>query len=235
MRIFVVGMPGDGNLGDDLISTLLVRRISQRWPNAEIGLLHGPYPNPFGYPEHANTLILNRPIRSAWKSFWPRTKAIQDFLSQTNLILIGGGGLFQDAFSPFTIHRWMKYAFKRQTRRVPVWAVGVGFGYLSTRFSRWYLRRVLNRFSGIQVRDLGSKRVIEEFSRSSAPHPEIILSTDIVTGSSLEGTPFDASAPKDPEMLGCSVRPWPGLQFARTQYVCDSFCVRPYRTIHTRV
>ena len=65
MRTLVVGMPGDGNLGDDLISALLVRRVAERWPEAEIGVLHGPLDHPFSYPASARPLL--RPVRGDWR------------------------------------------------------------------------------------------------------------------------------------------------------------------------
>lgn len=89
MRIFVVGMPGYGNLGADLISVQLVRHIVRRWPDSEIGLLHGPYSNPFIYPMSANVVIFCKPIRSALKSYWNRKAAIRDFLCHTDLMKTG--------------------------------------------------------------------------------------------------------------------------------------------------
>ena len=39
MRYLVLGMPGCGNLGDDLISTLLQNQIKSFEPDAEIAIL----------------------------------------------------------------------------------------------------------------------------------------------------------------------------------------------------
>jgi polysaccharide pyruvyl transferase WcaK-like protein len=222
MRALVVGMPGDGNLGDDLISALLVRRVAERWPEAEIGVLHGPLDHPFSYPASARPLL--RPVRGDWRRYSERRREITRFAAGADLVLIGGGGLFQDAYSPFTIHRWLKYAYEAR-RPCAVWAVGVGFGILRTAFARAYLRHTIKRLSVIQVRDRGSREVAERFCGVPEGDPRILLAPDIVAGTPLYEM-IAGSGETDERELGCSFRPWPGLRFEQVVSLVTDVCRR---------
>lgn len=218
MRIFIIGLISAGNLGDDLISTLLVQHIVERWPDAEIGLLVGEYENQFGYPAAAKLVRLHRPQRSAWSSYRKRWFAIKEFLANTDLIFIGGGGLFQDSHYLFTPHNWLSFAFVYNSR-CPVWAVGVGFGPLKHSFTRLYLQRALERFSLIQVRDEDSRSVVKSLGYWAESNP------DIVTGSEIKDL-FNVgdSSKERRKTLGCSIRPWPGLDFAKLLSVIIGVC-----------
>jgi polysaccharide pyruvyl transferase WcaK-like protein len=209
MRIFIVGMPGEGNLGDDLISALLIPKVLKRWPESQIGLLHGRNSNPFIYPECADVYLFPPPRRSNWKTYFSRRKAIQAFVKDIDLMLIGGGGLFQDSHYPLGVHKWMRYSFQIKKNQFPVWAVGVGFGPLEKRFSIWYLKKVLGRLSVIQVRDIGSQRLVKSLGFQTCIAP------DIVAGSDLQQTPFIRNKVSVRNTLGCSIRPWPGLEFGK--------------------
>lgn len=219
MRIYVVGMPGAGNLGDDLISVMLVQHILARWPHGEVGILHAGYSNLFPYPDLAQVSWLPMPRRRSWREYVNRLQAIRDFACASDLILIGGGGLFQDSHYRFTVHKWMRDALHTSLQRIPVAAVGVGFGPLHHAFSRWYLQQALARLSAIQVRDKESAAIVKALGYSASIAP------DIVAGTSLSGTPFgvQASRPSVP-VVGCSIRPWPGLNYPAVVSLITRVC-----------
>jgi polysaccharide pyruvyl transferase WcaK-like protein len=216
LRIFIAAMPGTGNLGDDLISTLLVKQVEEKWPNAEIVVLSGPYRNHFGYSTSGRLRLLSDPRFLCRKGYWQNVRSIQDFIESTDLMLIGGGGLFQDSHSPFTVHRWLRYAFLSK-RQFPVWAVGVGVGPLHLHFSRWYLKKMLNRLTVIQVRDQGSQAWLERLGFQGE------VATDIVAGSEIGWTPFVRQILGSPT-LGCSIRPWPGMNFLKVVDLITNIC-----------
>lgn len=208
MRIFVVGMPGAGNLGDDLISVMLVQHIFERWPDAEVGILHAGYPIPFTYPKQSQIRFFPMPQRRSWSKWIGRNRDIIRFIKEADLVLVGGGGLFQDSHSRFTVHRWMRYILYAGPYRVACAAVGVGFGPFNHRFSLWYLARTLAHFSVIQVRDQGSSDIVRSLGYASQIAP------DVVAGTPLTNTPFVKKRDiTHRPILGCSIRPWPGLRF----------------------
>ncbi len=218
MRVFVVGMPGAGNLGDDLISVMLADHIGRRWPQAEVGILSSGQPIPLDYPKTIRPSILPMRRRRSWQEFVGRMQAINNFVSEADLILIGGGGLFQDSHSRFTVHKWLRDTLGTGLHRIPAAAVGVGFGPFNKQFSLWYLKKALARLSTIQVRDDESADIVTSLGYSAS------ISPDIVSGTSLDETPFRRQLGSSPDpALGCSIRPWSGLEFdALVNLICTT-------------
>jgi len=220
VQIFVVGMPCSGNLGDDMISVLLADHIFKRWPKAKLGILCGEYQNQFAYPNSDAIQLFRSPRKRSYESFFVRSKRIFDYISSSDLVLIGGGGLFQDSHSFFTVHRWLHHVLGSKARTVPVSAVGVGFGPLNHKFSNWYLSKALARLSSIQVRDAASEKLVNALGYSAYVAP------DIVSGSSLDGTPFARQTMElaQTARIGCSLRPWPGMSFTAVVNLVSSVC-----------
>ena len=220
-------MPGAGNLGDDLISIMLTKHIFERWPQAEIGVLCGQHSIPLIYPSPTQICFLPMPRRQSWRQYVQRTGAINDFVKTTDMILVGGGGLFQDSHYRFTVHKWLRDALHSSFTRIPTAAVGVGFGPFNYAFTRWYLKQGLSRFSVIQVRDRESAKIVNSLGYSALNAPDIVAGTDFAQ------TPFEIQLEKScKSMLGCSIRPWAGLRFeALVNLICviaqtNSFSVR---------
>lgn len=209
MRLFVIGMLGAGNLGDDLISVLLLKQINERWPGAEVGVLHSGFSNPFSYHAPKRMHLLEMPRRRSWQTYFGRLCAVKDFALSSDLILVGGGGLFQDSHSRFTVHKWLRDVLCSSGPRIPAAAVGVGFGPLNHSLSRWYLKQGLARFSTIQVRDKKSENVVRSLGYPATIAP------DIVAGADLGSTPFRIPSKRSGDTtVGCSIRPWPGMDFS---------------------
>ena len=58
--IFIVAMPGAGNLGDDIISSILVKKYQDKYPSAKIGILTNLEKNHFGY-NSLNVVLFKKP------------------------------------------------------------------------------------------------------------------------------------------------------------------------------
>lgn len=212
-------MPGAGNLGDDLISVMLVRHILERWPGAEVGVLYGGYSNPLSYSDPAQICWLPSPRRRSWQEYIGRLRTISRFARTSDLILIGGGGLFQDSHYRFTVHKWMRTALDTSLQGQPVAAVGVGVGPFNHPFSLWYLKQGLARLSAIQVRDEESATIVRSLGYCAEVAP------DIVAGTNLLGTSFGVQVDKpSTPVLGCSIRPWPGLNFTAIVNLIGMVC-----------
>lgn len=206
-QILVIGMAGAGNLGDDLISVILIERINEQWPKAAIGVLVGGYGIPFAYPSEANLHFLKRPQLNQWTEYFGRNRALKEFIRSCDLLMVGGGGLLQDTHHPFNVYNWLKYTTQCNMRRCAIWGVGLGVGPFKHRHSVIYLREILPVFSVLQVRDRESANMLARFG------VEPVVSTDIVAGSRVERYGFVQRCGYD--VLGCSLRPWVGLHTER--------------------
>ena len=193
MRYLIIAMPGCGNLGDDLISTLLQKKIVDRDHSAEIGVLCGEYSS-FECIGNTFKLLMPRNIPSL---YWNRKKQIIQYIKECDYIFVGGGGLFQDSHSVFTVHKylhWLYYA------KCPVYCVGIGVGPINHEFNIRYLKRVLNRPGiSVRVRDSESYNLLSDYGLNN-----IVLGCDIVEGSNIGLSKMEHEG----NILGCSVRKW---------------------------
>lgn len=193
MKYLIIAMPGCGNLGDDLISPLLQKKIIAQDPNAEIGVLCCEF-SEFTCLPNVKKLLFPRNIPS---KFWNRNKQIISFIKGCDRIFIGGGGLFQDSHSIFTIHNYLHWLYYATCQ---VDCIGVGVGPINYGFNKRYLKRVLDRPGvSIQIRDKESLDYLAKMGLTN-----IILGCDVVEGSELNLS----TKTHEGTVLGCSIRKW---------------------------
>lgn len=186
-------MPGCGNLGDDLISTLLQKQIISQDPDAQIGVLCGEFSD-FTCLPNVKKLLVPRNIPS---KYWNRKKEIIRYIKKCDRIFIGGGGLFQDSHSIFTIHKYLHWLYYATCQ---IDCVGVGVGPINHSSNKRYLKRVLSRPGiSIQVRDKESFDYLAQMGLTN-----VIIGCDVVEGSDLNLCMKEHEG----KVLGCSIRKW---------------------------
>lgn len=141
-RAAIVGFIGYGNLGDEMIL-------------AGIEALLAPAPitvtTLFGGPDLAETASFRSARRlSPWRSL-PTPNAIRE-LRRVDLLLIGGGGLFND-YWPFLIPRYLAWIIAARVAGARVAWLGVGVGPIRRRPWRWLTRLAARLSDRVLVRD----------------------------------------------------------------------------------
>jgi polysaccharide pyruvyl transferase CsaB len=97
-----------------------------------------------------------------------RFRQVFGALGQSETLLFGGGGLFQDATSLRScLYYWGLVRLARLRGAVP-WALGQSVGPLSTRAGRFLTRNALKACRAVQVRDRASLSVCESLGFSAA-------------------------------------------------------------------
>lgn len=193
MKYLIIAMPGCGNLGDDLISTLLQKQIIAQDPNAQIGILCGEF-SEFVCLPNVKKLLVPRNIPS---KYWNRKKRIIRYIKECDRIFIGGGGLFQDSHSIFTIHKYLHWLYYATCQ---IDCIGVGVGPINHSFNKRYLKRVLDRSGiSIQVRDKESFDYLVKMGLTN-----VLSGCDVVEGSELDLSTKEHEG----TVLGCSIRKW---------------------------
>ncbi len=205
-KIVVIAMPGCGNLGDDLISVCLTNQININYKDSSIYVLHGSISNPLDSLYPSSVKLLEVPTLREPKKYVSRQQKINNVLNDADLVVIGGGGLFQDTHSALNIHLWFKNIAKLKSN-TSIIALGVGFGPFRFEFSKWYLRRVLPAFDFVQVRDIESEKLATDMGART------LISSDIVAGAAfIDGVEDYQGQSKLDSILGCSLRPGPWLE-----------------------
>jgi polysaccharide pyruvyl transferase WcaK-like protein len=209
MKFFVAGMVSCGNLGDDLLSKVLVDRITLQYPNSEIGILVGEEINSLNYlhPEQVQKFLL--PRKNNPKEYFERRQKIKNFIQESDVFIVGGGGLMQDTHFFFNIHRWLKYRYDK--RKIRTFLLGIGIGPIRFKISSLYMKELLKDFNLLQVRDIHSQHQLGALGFKSEVFPDIVNGTK----------PYYLSESKKKEdskknVLGCSIRPWNDLSLEKT-------------------
>jgi polysaccharide pyruvyl transferase CsaB len=173
-RILISGYIGFHNAGDEAIAEVVTEDLRREVPGAEITILSGD-------PAHTAAAYGVRAI--GWREPLEILEAIRD----TDLTIIGGGGLFQDywGFDPravMTREHWglSFYAAPALVSAVygkPVMLYAVGVGPLLSEHGRKFTKAVADIASRVTVRDAPSKELLEALG---VPAEKIQLTADPV-------------------------------------------------------
>lgn len=140
MRIVLSGYFGYGNIGDEAILEALILGIRDKFPSAQITVLsREPEKTEETYNVKAVSRFNFRKIRKA--------------LSDSDILISGGGGLIQDVTGPFTIPYYLGIVQLAKRMRKLTVILGQGFGPVRGAIGRLMAKSVLNSVDLIIVRD----------------------------------------------------------------------------------
>lgn len=196
------------NAGDEAILYAMLRELRAQFPEARIGVISA---NPKGTLEiYRVTEVPGSDIR-----------ALVEFAEQSDLLILGGGGLFYDYWG-FTVDDlltgaqrgagiYVGFALLATLLNKPLMIYAVGVGPLFSDVGKHYTRLAFEQAHGITVRDSESKEVLVALG---IPPENVLVTADPVwrfpeisldLGESLlQPAILNASRP----LLGVSVRPW---------------------------
>lgn len=187
MRIVVSGYYGFGNVGDEAVLAAIIKGLRQKDPLAEITVLSAT-------PQL--TAELNG-VKSIGRYRW---LSIIKALGRADVLISGGGTLFQDATSTHSFLYYIGIIVLAKLWRKKVVVFGQGFGPLRKITNRLIAELVLDRVDLITLRDEDSAQEFQQLG-VRRPHtyatgdPTAILEPgDIREGRkilSLEGITFD--------------------------------------------
>ncbi|MBU1486984.1 polysaccharide pyruvyl transferase CsaB [bacterium] len=190
IKLLISGYYGFGNLGDELILSSMLKELR----GFEVAVLY-----------HRSPVTGHRsPVRMVERSSF--FKVIRE-VSRTDLLISGGGGLFQDTTGFFSLLYYLSIIVLALILRKPVILYGVGIGPLRRRISRWPVKMMLNRVLAIMARDRSSLDLLRELAIDK---PEIYLTADPAL--SLLGHP--PIRDKDGLRIAFCLREWNGLEEA---------------------
>ena len=160
MKIFIIGWFGAGNVGDEAILLSMLTDIGETLPDTEFTVLSFNAENTaalladncqvkqivyFG----SKLCVFNSDFVGVWRS-----------LRSADLVIIGGGGLFQDIYNwyPIPFFTLMTLLAKLLGKQIMFYALGIG--PLRTWFGRKLCRLAAGMAGLISVRDEESKKLL---------------------------------------------------------------------------
>lgn len=152
-RILILAGDTDDNIGDLAIVTALCDHLRIRHPAVDIALVTS-------RPERDQGRLNIRPIRRGLSGLFRLLREA----NRADLVICGGGGLFQDDDSLIKMPYWaLRLSLIRLVSKKII-GVSIGAGPLKYGISRMFARLALSNIEPITVRDMDAKVLLSELT-----------------------------------------------------------------------
>jgi polysaccharide pyruvyl transferase CsaB len=195
-RVALAGYYGFGNLGDELLLEAAIAALLR-----------------CGVPKERVVVLSNDPDDSRRKlgvdavNRWKAGQVCR-VLGESETLLLGGGGLFQDVTSLRSCVYYWGLARGAAFRGAALWALGQSIGPLRSRLARWLTRDALRRCRALQVRDSAALSLCETLGIHAKLGHDLVLS--LGRAFSDVNAPEESALPPDKEPLLVNLRPCSG-------------------------
>lgn len=184
--VVISGYYGFDNLGDEAILEQLCNELRQIDPGIKICVLSQ---NPQSTSKKYDVESISR---------WSISQIYQS-LSDADLFISGGGGLFQDSSSIKSVIYYAFLFFMAHLRRVAIFVYAQGIGPLKSDFSRFLTQASMTLASCICVRDKKSKAILKNWNI------DCHLTADPVWGLKSKSESLDKNDTKDGAAKGSRI------------------------------
>jgi len=210
--ITIIGNYGSTNLGDEaLLESLLQQLRSHKdTSNATIHVMSSnPKETTRRYKEYkvATSVLFPFGFRTFFARIIPYFKSLK-LLKQSDMVIVGGGGLFVDHQGSFPCWLWGAQLFVLHTiLRKKVLLLGQSFSTHRTFFGKWITKAILKGAEEISVRDDISRKVAEKLTTK-----KIFQGGDLAFYLDSHQQKQSSKEPHQDKALhvALSLRPWPG-------------------------
>lgn len=224
MKIALSGYYGFDNAGDEALLSAITSTIKKMEPSAHFVVLSG-------YPGKTARLHGLRAVNRI--NPWSVTRE----LLESDLLISGGGSLFQDVTGPFSLPYYISVVALAKMLGKPVIFYAQGVGPIQRRFSRLLMRLIANRADIITLRDDDSQNLLHEIG---VTRPPVKVTADPVF--TLEPEEKDYTnmqellgqyCPAGADIVGVSVRKWNPLEGYQKNLaqVLDNIARKGYQVI----
>lgn len=198
-KILILAGDTDANLGDLAILTATCKQIRDHVPNSKISILTS-------HPSRDQERLGITPIARGWRGM----RTLASAARQADLVICGGGGLFQDDDSLVKMPYWAIRVLLVNMMSGPIAGLSIGAGPLDYKMSRFFARLALRQLDPISVRDALAQTELVPLTRKTVhvvPDPAFLLNaapeSDARDTLRESGVPVDGSP-----LLGVAVRRW---------------------------
>jgi len=201
-KVVISGYYGFGNCGDEAMLFAIVTQLRRRVPAVEI-------------------VVLSQQPAATARDFGVRAVDRRDFaliwreLRDADLLLSGGGSLFQDVTSPQSVFYYAAIVLMAWLRGKKICLYGQGIGPLNRRISRLLVKKVVELADLVTVRDPGSLQELRSLGVKRPVHvtADPVLGLTIPEGATARGEELlGAAGIGTAPLVGISLRRWPQVE-----------------------
>lgn len=203
MKIALSGYYGFDNAGDEALLSAITTTIKKFNPDVNFVVFSG---SPQKTTRLHGLYAINRinPL------------AVIRELLHSDLLISGGGSLFQDITGPFSLPYYISIVTLAKILKKPVFYYAQGIGPINRKFSKILLKYISNRVNMITLRDEASLQVLNDLGISRPPikvtaDPVFTLEASARVQKDIQELLLSYSLPEH-MLLGVSVRNWPALE-----------------------
>ena len=165
--VLLAGYYGFGNLGDELLAEACVRLLESNGIARErIAILSA---DPEGTKGSLGVSAFDR---------WKITE-IHKALKESNTMLLGGGGLFQDQTSLRSCMYYWSLVQMARFCSVNTWAVGQSIGPLKTALGSYFAKKAFSRCLYRNVRNRSSLGILNNWGFFGTQSPDLVMSLNV--------------------------------------------------------
>ncbi|WP_027417773.1 polysaccharide pyruvyl transferase CsaB [Aneurinibacillus terranovensis] len=203
-RIIISGYYGFDNAGDDTVLYGIISSLTRYMPEVELTVLSNT-------PAETEALFGIRAF-NRWK-----IKPIIAQLKKSDLLVMGGGSLLQDATSPRSVMYYLGIVMLAKMLGKPVIFYAQGVGPITRQISKQFIRMVVNRVDVITVRDEQSGQDLKSFGVKKVPihvtaDPAVTISPDQIDTTFGKQLISRYRPDSTRPVMAISVRPWKNEQ-----------------------
>ncbi len=153
-KVLILAGDTDGNLGDLAILTATFEQLRVSQPEIRISIVSAK-------PQRDRERLDALPLRRGWRGL----PSVIGAARNADLVICGGGGLFQDDDSLIKMPYWAIRLLLVRILSGPIAGLSIGAGPLDHPISRLFARLALQQLRPISVRDPLAKSVLAPLTR----------------------------------------------------------------------
>lgn len=162
MKIGIVGNYGNDNNGDESILLSIIMQLEQVFNISRENITvfsNNTQQTSEQYGVQSYPLYYKN--KNLYKTFYNTYQSNKKYVSQFDLLIIGGGGILMD-FYRREAHLYSTYALMAKSEKVPYIVYGCGAGPLDTLTGRLMIRFMCKNAVNVSVRDPESKSLLQK-------------------------------------------------------------------------
>ena len=212
-KFLLYGLFGAINVGDELVCLSVADNLRKNVPDSEISVLtlnrekSARFNGNLGYVNFIEAGAINY-------KYWPRLFKLIPIVLKHDVIVIGGGGLFQDLYSWRLMSSSLSLAAFGKLFGKKVFVNGVGAGPVNRNWLKHAAKRILKFVDYATVRDERSLRVLQEISEIE----KCCITADVVPAYDFP----EKVSQTDKKRVAFILRDWPGLNYESVAALMDS-------------